>query len=64
MTLCSDGMMENPKIRKVEVLQGIDKEKARKMGLSSDDLVIVTSDHHIEKIIRDPVSYLLKRARE
>jgi len=52
------------RIRKVKVLQGETKVIAKKMGLSPDDLVIVTSEYHIEKIIGDPVSYLLKRVKE
>ena len=47
------------RIRKVKVLQGIAKLEAEKQGLSSDDLVIVTTT--IEKIIGDPVSYLLNK---
>jgi len=54
--------MKDIKIRKVKVLQGKAKTTAKKMGLSPDDLVIVTSDH-IEKIDGDPVSFLLKRAK-
>lgn len=50
------------KIRKVRVLQGKAKTNAKKMGLSPDDLVIVTPEGYIEKIVGDPVSYLLKRA--
>lgn len=54
--------MKGSKIRKVKVLQGKAKTKAKKMGLSPDDLVIVTPKGCIEKIDGDPVSYLLKRA--
>jgi len=53
-----------PKIRKVSILQGKAKENAEKLGLSPDDLVIVFPDSHLEKIIGDPVSYLIKRAEE
>lgn len=49
------------KIRKVKVLQGVARIKAEKLGLSPNDLVLLTSDGHIEKIVGDPVSYLLKR---
>lgn len=55
--------LTDPKIRKVKVLQGRAKERAEKMGLNPDDLVIVTPEGHIEKITGDPVSYLLKRDR-
>lgn len=53
--------MKDIKIRKVKVLQGKAKTNAKKMGLSPDDLVIVTPEY-IEKIDGDPISYLLKRA--
>jgi radical SAM superfamily enzyme YgiQ (UPF0313 family) len=58
-------------IRKVKVLKGKAKNEAEKMGLSPNDLVIVTTiinplnplpEYRIEKIEEDPVSYLLKRA--
>lgn len=52
------------RIRKVKVLQGKAKEEAKKKGLNPDDLVIVTNGVNIEKIVGDPVSYLLKRAKE
>ena len=55
--------MKDIKIRKVRVLQGEAKTRAKKMGLSPDDLVIVTPEH-IEKVVGDPVSYLLKRAKQ
>lgn len=51
------------RIRLVKVLQGKAKTEARKLGLSPDDLVIVTPKY-IEKIDGDPVSYLLKRAKQ
>ena len=54
--------MKNIRIRKVKVLQGRAKSNAKKMGLSPNDLVIVTPEY-IEKIVGDPVSYLLKRAK-
>lgn len=41
------------RIRKVKVLQGRAREEAMKQNLN-----------HIEKIDGDPVSYLLKRAKE
>ena len=56
------------RIRKVKVLQGRLRARADSMGLSPEDLVIVTTsigslpEYHIEKIEGDPVSYLLKRA--
>lgn len=52
--------MKDIKIRKVNMLQGKAKTRAKHMGLSPDDLVIVTPES-IEKIIGDPISYLLKR---
>ncbi len=52
------------KIRKVSVLQGKVKEEAKRKGLSPNDLVIVKPNGHLEKIVGDPVSYLLKRAKE
>lgn len=55
--------MKDIKIRKVKVLQGKAKTTAKKMGLSSNDLVIVTPEY-IEKIYGDPVSYLLKRSEK
>jgi len=45
-------------IRKVSVLQGMAKDMAEEQGLDPNDLVILTVV--IEKIIGDPVSYLLK----
>ena len=56
-------------IRKVKVLKGRAKIEAEKLGLSSNDLVILKTsvnslpEYHVEKIIGDPVSYLLKRAK-
>lgn len=50
--------MSNIVIRKVKVLQGIEKVMAEKQGLSPDDLVILTVA--IERIVGAPVSYLLK----
>jgi len=58
------------RIRKVKVLQGRAKIEAEKQNLNPDDLVIVTTsvnslpEYHIEKIDGDPVSYLLKRAKD
>lgn len=49
------------RIRKVKVLTGKAKTNAKKMGLSPNDLVIVKGDN-IERVIGDPVLYLLKRA--
>lgn len=46
-------------IRKVEVLQGMAKALAEKQGLNPDDLVILTIS--IEKVIGDPISYLLSQ---
>ena len=49
------------RIRKVKVLEGTVKASALKLGLSPEDLVLVTSNG-IEKVVGDPVSFLLKRA--
>jgi hypothetical protein len=57
------------RIRKVKVLQGRAKDEADKKNLKPDDLVIVTTsvnslpEYHVEKIDGDPVSYLLRRAK-
>ena len=53
--------MNNTVIRKVKVLQGIAKTLADEYGLEPNDLVIITVS--IEKVIGDPVSYLLSLAR-
>jgi len=56
-------------IRKVKVLRGRPREEATKMGLLSNDLVLLTTtvnslpEYHIEKIDGDPVTFLLKRAK-
>lgn len=50
---------KKPTIRKVKVLKGEDKKRAEAMKLNPDDLVIV-KDSGLEKIVGDPVSYLLK----
>ena len=50
--------MNNTVIRKVKVLQGMAKDIADEYGLEPDDLVIVTVS--LEKVIGDPVSYLLE----
>jgi hypothetical protein len=52
-----------PSIRKVKVLEGKEKDEAEKMNLNPEDLVFITDDH-IEKINGDPLSWLLKRAKE
>ena len=63
-------MALNIRIRKVKVLQGRAKIEAEKQNLKIDDLVIVTTsvnslpEYHVEKIEGDPVSYLLKRAKD
>ena len=49
-------------IRKVKVLQGIAKDIADKHGLGPNDLVIVSVS--LEKVIGDPVSYLLSEFKE
>lgn len=56
----------------VKVLRGRAKEEADKQGLKPNDLVIVTTritnsinpEYHIEKVEGDPISYLLKRAKD
>jgi hypothetical protein len=58
------------RIRKVKVLQGRARYEADKLGLTPNDLVILTTnvnslpEYHIEKIEGDPVSFLLKRAKK
>ncbi len=49
-------------IRKVKVLQGMAKVVAEECGLEPDDLVILTVS--LEKVIGDPVSYLLAQVIE
>lgn len=62
-------MSVDMRIRKVSVLQGRAKDEAVRMGLSPDDLIILTTsvnslpEYHIEKIEGNPISYLLKRAK-
>lgn len=62
-------MSEDIGIRKVKFLQGRAKDEADKQSLQLDDLVLLTTsvnslpEYHMEKIIGDPVSYLLKRAK-
>ena len=57
------------RIRKVKVLNGRAKSEAEKQKLAPNDLVIVTTsvnslpEYHIEKVVGDPVSFLLKRAK-
>jgi hypothetical protein len=63
------GMAYDIRIRKVKVLQGRLKNEAQKQNLNPDDLVIVKTsvnslpEYQIEKIVGDPVSFLLKRAK-
>jgi hypothetical protein len=65
-----DNLSADIRIRKVKVLQGRAKEEAEKLKLDPNDLVIVTTsvnslpEYRIEKIEGDPVSYLLKRAKD
>lgn len=67
-----DGLVDmsvDMRIRKVSVLQGRAKDEAVKIGLSPNDLIILTTsvnslpEYHIEKIEGNPISYLLKRAK-
>ena len=51
--------MNNTVIRKVKVLRGIAKELAEEQGLDPDDLVVLTVS--IEKVVGDPVSFLLSK---
>ena len=51
--------MSNTRIRKVKFLQGMAKTLAENQGLNPSDLVILTVS--IEKVIGDPVSYLLSK---
>lgn len=51
------------RVRKVKVLQGRALKEAIKKGLDLNDLVLVTVITNIEKIVGDPVSYLLKQCR-
>ncbi len=46
-------------IRKVKVLQGLEKEIAEDYELEPDDLVIVNVS--LEKVVGDPVTYLLSQ---
>ena len=55
-------MMNNIVIRKVKVLQGMAKVMAEKQDLNPNDLVILTVS--LEKVIGDPVSYLLSKIEE
>lgn len=57
-------------IKRVKVLQDRARIEAEKQNLAPDDLVIVTTisinsfpEFYIEKIIGDPVLYLLARAK-
>ncbi len=54
--------MNNIVVRKVKVLQGIAKALAEKYDLKPDDLVILSVS--MEKIIGDPVSYLLSQMED
>ncbi len=54
--------MDKIGIRKVSVLQGMAKDIAEEHGLEPNDLVIVTVS--LEKVMGDPVSYLLSQIEE
>lgn len=54
--------MNKTGIRKVKVLQGMAKKVAEDYGLKPDDLVILTVT--LEKVIGDPVSYLLAQVED
>lgn len=57
---------DNVQIRKVKILNGRAKEEAYRIGALDEDLVILRSTYYshptynVEKIIGDPVSYLMK----
>jgi len=51
--------MKKTEIRKVKVLQGMAKSIAEKYDLEPEDLVILTVS--LEKVIGDPVSFLLSK---
>ena len=59
-------------IRKVKVLQGKPKIEAEKLGLSPEDLVLVTTtinfdsppDYAVEKIEGSPMDFLLSNKRD
>lgn len=59
--------MNDHVIRKVSVLRGRAKDEAEKMGLSPNDLVIVTTilhplpEYRLEKIEGDPITFLLSK---
>lgn len=50
------------RIRKVKVLSDQLRGEALKRGFDLEDLVIVSADGKLEKIVGDPVSFLLKRS--
>ncbi len=63
--------MSDSVIRKVKILRGRAKAEAERQGLDPDDLVIVTTsivdgfpEYHLEKVIGDPVAYLLNQIIE
>ncbi len=51
--------MNNTVVRKVKTLKGMAKDMAEEQGWDPDDLVILTVS--IEKIVGDPVSFLLSK---
>jgi len=51
--------MNNTVVRKVKTLKGMAKDMAEKQGLDPDDLVVLTVS--IEKVVGDPVSFLLSK---
>lgn len=51
-----------PRIKKVKVLQGKERDEAEMMRLNPEDLVLITD--HIEKIYGNPVSWLIKHSKE
>lgn len=59
------------RIKKVSVLQGRARAEAEKLKLQPDNLVLVKTEirkgslpqYHVEKIVGDPVSFLLKKVK-
>ena len=51
--------MSNTRIRKVKFLQGMAQTLAKNQGLNPSDLVVLTVS--IEKVVGDPVSFLLSK---
>ncbi len=63
LKLNSETLKSKPRIRKVKTLDGQAKENATELNLDPEDLVIVRGSE-VEKIVGDPVSYLVKQLQE